>query len=89
MSMETTKVRQLVPIPEACQRLGGIGSTTIYELVSRGELVKVNIGRRGFITAASLDAYVDRLTAAGADEGRSADLGEARQANSDNDDGSA
>lgn len=53
--------RLLVPIPEAGERLGGIGNTTVYELVNRGELVKVNIGRRGFITAESIAAYVDRL----------------------------
>ncbi|MEW2484101.1 helix-turn-helix domain-containing protein [Mycobacterium sp. NPDC049093] len=57
-----TTVRRLVPIPEARQALGGIGRSTLYELVARGEFVKVNIGRRGFITAKSLDAYVDRLS---------------------------
>ena len=51
----------LVPIPESCSKLGGVSRTTIYELVTRGELVKVNIGRRGFITTESLVAYVDRL----------------------------
>ncbi|UXA15250.1 helix-turn-helix domain-containing protein [Mycobacterium sp. SMC-8] len=41
-----------------------MGHTTIYELIKRGELVKVNIGRRSFITADSLAAYVDRLSMA-------------------------
>jgi hypothetical protein len=40
--------------------------TTIYELIDRGEIVKVNLGRRSFITVESLDAYVDRLTVASA-----------------------
>ncbi|MCV7001142.1 helix-turn-helix domain-containing protein [Mycolicibacterium alvei] len=53
----------MVPIPEARHALGDIGRSTLYELVSRGEIVKVNIGRRGFITADSLGEYVDRLTA--------------------------
>ena len=44
--------------------LGGIGRTTLYELVKQGHLTKVNIGRRGFITAESLAAYVDQLTGA-------------------------
>jgi predicted DNA-binding transcriptional regulator AlpA len=57
-------VRRLVSIPEARQLLGGIGHTTVYELVNRGEIVKVNIGRRGFITSESLEAYMDRLNAA-------------------------
>jgi predicted DNA-binding transcriptional regulator AlpA len=57
-------VKRLVSIPEARAVLGGIGHTTIYDLINRGELVKVNIGRRGLITSESLAAYVDRLSAA-------------------------
>lgn len=57
---------RLVSIPEARAMLGGIGHTTAYELSNRGELVKVNIGRRSFITAESLAAYVDRITTAAA-----------------------
>ncbi len=56
--------RRLVPIPGAREQLGGIGHTTIYDLIKRGELVKVNIGRRSFVTADSLEAYVDRLSEA-------------------------
>ena len=52
----------LVPIPDTCSKLGGVSRTTVYELVNQGHLVKVNIGRRGFITAESLAAYVDRLS---------------------------
>jgi hypothetical protein len=60
--------RRLVSIPEARRELGGIGHSTLYELVNRGELVKVKIGRRGLITAQSIQDYVDRLAAlAGAD----------------------
>lgn len=60
--MDTAEApRLLVPIPECCQALGGIGATTLYDLIKRGELDKVNIGRRGFVTAKSLAAYVDRL----------------------------
>ena len=54
----------LVPINGSRHRLGGISRTTIYELIARGELTKVNIGARGFITAESIAAYVDRLKAA-------------------------
>ena len=58
-------VNRLVSIQEAREKwLGGIGRTTTYELIDRGELVRVNIGRRAFITATSLAAYVDRLSAA-------------------------
>jgi len=42
--------------------LGNVSRTTVYDLVDKRELVKVNIGRRSFITAESLAAYVDRLS---------------------------
>jgi hypothetical protein len=56
-----TAERAIVPIPESQAYLGGIGLSKLYELIRQGELVKVNIGRRGFITLESLRAYVDRL----------------------------
>lgn len=56
--------RRLVPLPEAWAALGGIGRSTGYELVDDGKLTRVNIGRRAFITADSLDSYVAELTAA-------------------------
>lgn len=56
--------RKLVPIPEARSALGDIGRSTLYELIDQGELVKVKLGRRAFVTAESLAAYVNRLTAA-------------------------
>jgi hypothetical protein len=62
---DTPKItKMLVSIPDTRKALGGIGRTTIYDLINRGELVKVNIGTRGFITAKSLAAYVDRITEA-------------------------
>ena len=64
-----TASKRLVSIPEARQVLGGIGHTTIYELINQGQIVKVNIGRRGFITSESLEAYVDRLSMSGASAG--------------------
>lgn len=54
----------LLSIPDAQVSLGGVSRTMIYQLIQRGEIVKVNVGRRGFITRKSLDAYIDRLTAA-------------------------
>ena len=36
----------------------------IHELVKRGELQRVKIGKRVFITQASIDAYIDRLVEA-------------------------
>jgi hypothetical protein len=60
--MDGTSGRLLLPITGAQQELGGISRTTIYKLVDDEKLVKVNIGRRSFITTESLTAYVDRLT---------------------------
>jgi predicted DNA-binding transcriptional regulator AlpA len=66
LDMQTqTNVKRLVSIREARHLLGDIGHTTIYELIKRREITKVNIGRRGFITSGSLDAYIDRLSQEG------------------------
>lgn len=54
--------RLLVPIDETMSTLGNIGRTTLYGLIDAGEVQRVKIGRRAFITARSLAAYVDRLT---------------------------
>jgi predicted DNA-binding transcriptional regulator AlpA len=62
--MADTTQRLLIPIPTVCEELGGVSRPTVYALVNRGELVKVNIGRRGFITGESLAAYVNRLSEA-------------------------
>jgi hypothetical protein len=54
--------QMLVPYDHARHMLGGIGRTKFYELIQEEELDQVKIGRRGFITAKSLAAYVDRLS---------------------------
>ena len=54
--------RILVPYNEARHKLGGLGRTTLYGLIEQGELERVNVGRRGFVTAKSIAAYVDRLS---------------------------
>lgn len=60
--MDSDNERLLYPYDKAMAALGGIGRTTLYELFDRGELTRVNIGRRGFVTAKSIAAYVDRLS---------------------------
>ena len=60
--METTTDRLLVPYDEAMHALGGIGRTKFYDLIDNGYLERVSIGRRGFITAASLTRYVNSLS---------------------------
>lgn len=49
-------------ISESGRALGGLGRTAVYELVKRGEIQLVKIGRRSFITAESIRAYVDRIS---------------------------
>lgn len=56
--------RLLYPYDEAMAKLGGIGRTKLYELFDDGLLTRVNIGRRGFVTAESLGALVDQLSKA-------------------------
>jgi len=63
VSSETLQ-RLLVPYDEARHVLGDIGRTKFYELIDEKRIVRVSIGRRGFITADSLTAYVQSLTAA-------------------------
>lgn len=59
----TELVNRLVSIQEAREKwLGGIGRTTIYALIKRGELTQVHVGRRTFLTTESLTCYVDRLS---------------------------
>jgi tRNA G10 N-methylase Trm11 len=51
----------LVPIPEAQIMLGDISRSHLYGLIERKEIQKVNVGRRSFVTAESITAYVARL----------------------------
>jgi predicted DNA-binding transcriptional regulator AlpA len=56
----------LLSIPGACEALGGLGRTTLWQLAKDGELTQVKIGRRSFITVKSIEAYVNRLSGDGA-----------------------
>jgi excisionase family DNA binding protein len=53
----------LYPVPEAAAQLG-IGRSTLYELVRKGELDVVRIGSRTLIPASSLERYIAGRTAA-------------------------
>jgi excisionase family DNA binding protein len=59
--------QKLVSIDETAAALA-VGRTTVYGLVDKGELQLVHIGRRGLVTADSLDAYVERLSGVAAAE---------------------
>jgi hypothetical protein len=64
--MDYTTQRLLVPYDEAREQLGGIGRSKFYELVAAGELTKVCLGSRVFVTADSIRALVERSTAGAA-----------------------
>jgi hypothetical protein len=55
--------RSLIPLPDVRRILGGIGHNTLYGLIDRHQLTRCVIGRRAFITADSLAAFLDRLAA--------------------------
>lgn len=50
--------------PDAAKALGGLGRTTMYELIKSGELPSVTIGRRRFVAVRDIDEYVDQRRAA-------------------------
>lgn len=56
------KDRDLYSIDEAREQLGGISRNTIYNLLRTGELASVPIGRRRFISAAALVAFIATST---------------------------
>jgi excisionase family DNA binding protein len=57
---EPPPVRVLYPLREIQQKLG-VSRSTVYQLLSDGQLPSVKIGRRRFVTAAALTAYIEGL----------------------------
>jgi excisionase family DNA binding protein len=57
----TESTRLIESIEDTQRVLGNSGRTKIYELIKDGHLVAVKIGRRTFVTRASIEGYVDRL----------------------------
>ncbi|MDK8768214.1 helix-turn-helix domain-containing protein [Corynebacterium freneyi] len=52
---------KLYPIPAVMEETG-LGRTTIFGLISSGELRSVKVGRRRLVPAAALDEYIANLT---------------------------
>lgn len=49
----------LVPIPEACRRLGGISRSTLWRMLVRGDLTGVTVSRRRtMVLATSITSYI-------------------------------
>jgi excisionase family DNA binding protein len=57
---ESPPERTLHPLTEI-QRMLRISRSTVYQLIGDGRLASVKIGRRRFVTAAALGAYVEGL----------------------------
>lgn len=51
--------KDLYTIPEAMLALGGISRNTIYDLMREGRLATVLIGRRRFVPARAIEAFID------------------------------
>lgn len=56
-----SNARQLLVTVREAAALLGVGRTTAYELIARGELDVVHIGRATRVPVASLEDYVERL----------------------------
>lgn len=52
--------RRLAPIPTA-QRMLGVGRSTIYALLARGDLIAVKLGSRTLITVESIENLLRQL----------------------------
>ena len=52
--------RPLVSVAHACEMLGGIGRTNLYQRMSSGELESVKIGKRRLIRVSSIHALIDK-----------------------------
>ena len=52
---------ELVPIPDVQQAIGGVSRQTVYNMIAAGSLRRVNVGRRAFITRASLEAFLQHV----------------------------
>ncbi|KQP04534.1 helix-turn-helix domain-containing protein [Methylobacterium sp. Leaf93] len=57
-----THTQMRYTVPEA-RRVLSIGTTRIYELFKSGQLESMTDGRRRYVSARALDAYMERLDA--------------------------
>lgn len=64
MNEVLTRDQWLLSLPQTQAALGGISLTLLYKLIDTRSVTRVRIGRRAFITQASVDAFVASLPAA-------------------------
>jgi hypothetical protein len=55
---------QLLSIPTTQTKLGGVCRRMVYTLIGQGEIIRVKVGSRAFVTESSVDSYITRLTEA-------------------------
>ncbi|SNR47865.1 transcriptional regulator, AlpA family [Haloechinothrix alba] len=62
---DTTVKRELVTVPEMAHRLG-IGRSLGYELINKGEIASVKIGKSRRVPCSEIDRYIAEHTQHGA-----------------------
>ena len=72
--------RELYSIEQARAMLGGIARNTLYDLLRSGALASVPIGRRRFISARAIAAFIAESSTTDGPEGALAAAGQAVQA---------
>jgi excisionase family DNA binding protein len=60
-SVVTPITQMLFSLDQVSEVLGGLGRTTIFELIKTGELKVVKIGRRSFVSQRAMAEYVSSL----------------------------
>ena len=60
--------RLLYPLTEVRKMLGGLSHSGLYNLFASGAIRVTKIGRRSYVTAEEIRAYVDRISGHGPDE---------------------
>lgn len=53
-----TPVREMYPVEETLDRIGGISRTTFYKLVKDGHIKTVKLGRRTFVMAEEIERFL-------------------------------
>lgn len=53
-----TPVREMYPVEETRDRIGGISHSTFYELVKAGRIKTVKLGRRTFVMADEIERFL-------------------------------
>jgi len=63
MTIEANEEALLVPVGQVSGLLGGLSRSSVYNLLDNGELERVKLGTRCFVTRSSIEALIERLRA--------------------------